>query len=72
MGVRFNIVILACDIPDSSWDKWQEMGYENPVDYLRKTYKVTEVPFHLRTQDSWREIKFHSRKAYTEFYLTWM
>jgi hypothetical protein len=72
MGVRFNVAILACEIPESSWDQWLEMGYENPVDYLRKTYKAIEVPSRFMTQDSWREIRFRSRKAYTEFYLTWM
>lgn len=72
MAVKFNKIVSAGDIPKDSWDSWLLIENENPVDYLRKTYGATEVPKHLRTQQVWREIRFRSRKLYTEFYLTWM
>jgi hypothetical protein len=72
MGVRFNKTVEVKDIPDGSWDEWIRMGYENPVDYLRETYGATEVLARNRKQLFWREIRFYSRKSYTEFYLTWM
>lgn len=72
MAVRFNRIVEVKDIPDASWDEWYRMGYKNPVDYLRETYGVTEVPARLCKVRIWREIRFHSRRSYMEFYLRWM
>ena len=72
MAVKFNAVVITRDIPDSSWNTWIEMSYHDPVDYLRTQYNVTEVKGMHRQQDFWREIRFHSRKDYVEFYLKWM
>ena len=72
MAVRFNKIVSAEDIPDASWDKWMEMGYAYPIDYLREKYGATEVSYSLRKEPFWREVRFRSRKSYMEFYLTWM
>ena len=72
MAVKFNVVVITRDIPNSSWDTWIQMGYHDPINYLRTQYKVTEVQSTRRQQNFWREIRFHSRKDYVEFYLKWM
>ena len=72
MGLRFRKIIEVKDIPDASWDEWIRMGYKDPVDYLREKYGATEVPTRLCKRSLWREVKFHSRKSYTEFCLTWL
>jgi len=72
MAVKFNVIVSTKDIPDSSWNTWTQMGYDDPIDYLRVHYRATEVMARQNNWGFWRAVRFRSRRAYAEFYLKWM
>ena len=72
MVMNSNRVVVVKNIPEDSWHTWLKMGYGDPLNYLIEEYNVTEIPYELAKDKSWRSVRFHSDELYTEFCLTWL